>query len=99
MRVLRRLALVLPLALVATAVPIVRPAIKPHVRTWAMAVTGAAQKAPDDFGLAGVSWPAASRAPKQVLVRASRDGERWTRWTAADVEPDVGPDIGSEEGG
>jgi hypothetical protein len=95
----RRLVLVLPLALVATALPIVRPAVKPHVRTWAMAVTGTAQKAPGDFGLAGVSWPATSKAPKQVLVRASRDAHRWSRWTAADVEPDVGPDIGSEEGG
>jgi hypothetical protein len=97
--VLKRLVLVLPLAFVATALPIVRPAVKPHVRTWAMAVTGAPQEAPDDFGLAGVSWPADEKAPNQVQVRASRDAKRWSRWTTADVEADVGPDIGSEEGG
>jgi hypothetical protein len=96
---LRRLALVLPLALVATALPIVRPATKPNVRTWAMAVTGTAQRAPDGFSLAGVSWPATSRAPERVLVRASQDGARWSRWTQAEVEPEVGPDPGSEEGG
>ncbi len=62
-----------------------------------MAVSGGAQEAPGDFGLAGVSWPAGSRAPDQVFVRASRDGRHWGGWTSVDFEPNVGPDRGSEE--
>jgi N-acetylmuramoyl-L-alanine amidase-like protein len=93
-----RVAVLIPVVLVSTGLPIVRPATTPHVRTWALAVTGRAQEAPGTFGLVGVSWPATSRAPREVLVRASADGRRWSRWTAVDWEPEVGPDAGTEGG-
>jgi hypothetical protein len=95
-RMLRRLAFVLPLVVVATALPIVRPSTRPHVRTWAMSVTGDAQQAPDEFALVGVSWPATSKAPARVLVRTSADGRHWSRWTTAEIDPDVAPDPATE---
>jgi hypothetical protein len=95
----RTWAVVLPLAVVATALPIVRPETGPHVRTWTMAVTDGVQRSSGDFGLVGVSWPASSRSPRDVLVRASADGRHWSRWTRAEVEPEVGPDAGTEGDG
>lgn len=94
----RRIAVVLPLLLVATLAPVLRPVRGPQVRQWAMDL-GAERvlRSPDRFSLLGLSAP---RAPEgEVKVRVSQDGKRWSRWEAFEFESEVGPDPGSHESG
>ena len=96
---LRRALVVLSLVAVVGVLPVARPGVSPDVRHWAVALDGSqAIRAPGAFSLVGVSWPASSKAPEDVRVRTSTDGRRWSSWHRLEVEPEVGPDAGTEGG-
>ena len=88
------------LTLVVTGLQVLAPARGPHIRHWALSLAKSQTlSAPATFGLAGVSWPATSKAPTAVKIRASKDGTHWGKWSTVDYEADVGPDKASTEGG
>ena len=50
--------------------------------------------APIPFSMVGFEVP----QDAELAFRTSVDGQTWTPWTEAEVEPDEGPDVGSAEG-
>ena len=95
----RRCAVVVPLVVTASVLPVAQPAVAPEARQWAITIDGTSPiRAPEAFSLLGVSWPSTSSDPATVAARTSADGERWTSWQPLEVEPDVAPDTGTEGG-
>jgi hypothetical protein len=80
-------------------VPALRPAPPPKTHDWVLRPSVAGVKAPGDFRLVGVVWPARSRAPSKVEARTSRDGKRWSRWSSLDIDSAGAPDVGHERNG
>jgi len=95
---LRRIVLVLPLVLAASAMPVTTVPRRPHVtlRTMALRARGVL-RAPVDFGLVGVSWPAGDVTPRAVRLRTSSDGKHWSSWNDVEIATDEGPDPGTHE--
>ena len=95
---LSRFALVLPLLVAATVLPVVSMPRRAHVvyRTMALRSRGVL-KAAGSFGLVGVSWPAGDVRPRAVRLRTSEDGRHWTGWTDVEIGSDEGPDPGTGE--
>ena len=99
MTMLRRLAFGVPLALVASVLPVMRSTEPPRLRDWLISVpTSGLIRAPGEFGLLGVSWGAAA-PPRGVSVRTSASGTTWTSWHRLEIEADAGPDPGTGEHG
>ena len=95
----RRAAFVAPIVVMASVLPVAQPPVAPEARQWAVAIEGTSPiRAPEPFGLLGVSWPATSADPATVAARTSTDGQRWTSWQPLEVEPEVAPDPGAEGG-
>jgi len=84
----RRLAVLLPMVLASVALPTVQPTELPQLRHWVERIdpNGAPSTSPGDFGLVGVTWPAASDPVGDVSVRTSLDGTRWQPWQELDVD-------------
>jgi hypothetical protein len=98
--ILRRAAVVLPLLVTATALPVITPEQTPKVRHFALPLKGAsAVRAPGDFSLIGVALPSSADAPQGARVRTSLDGKRWGKWFEVEFDADVGPDRDSDEAG
>ncbi|HVL82476.1 MAG TPA: N-acetylmuramoyl-L-alanine amidase [Actinomycetota bacterium] len=89
------------LALLILVMPLARDGRGPDIRTFAIPLGAAREvRAPEEFGLVGVSWPADEVAPTGVEVRTSLDGRSWEKWTELEMAIDVeGPDLGVEDRG
>lgn len=94
----RRFSIVVSLVVWATVVPVLDLPEAAGVVHKALALrAGGVIRAPVEFGLIGMTWPAREREPAEVRVRTSLDGKRWSRWEELDAdEVDLGPDAGTE---
>ncbi len=95
---LKRLAVVLPILVLATVLPVVTPVQRTGSRLWTLAAKTVAQEAPGDFSLVGLSVPDAV-TPGAAQVRVSPDGRSWGAWSTMEFEAEVGPDLDSDERG